>query len=732
MASDDAHGLGIGPKNGKAAASEYIGPGFVGVQVAPKRRAFLVSDGDTDQLRAALLGAATIWGGMRCPILPLESDGVVRPLWLQIAGLMQVVEVVDFTNGSDQRRRWQDSGNSRWPVVSARPLEDGHFWHAHPLVAFPTEELSSKMLYLPNDRSLLALASIGDIALDDERRWWESFGTDFRLDTPEQEWIRAQVEQRGVLHATAHQDTESVTVGAFMTSIGLIWLTENRDDFKETVWFWNHRALRPNQYSPAVSVYASPNGVVNAEIRQLLVERIRQTAMTRPDVSIVSLSVAEKEMVELASLLGLRSFEATKISETIVGGGPDLTRDLTFQVNLNVAQFWAVDRAIGPQREVPVALQRPVSQLRAPTPLQWNSQLTGHGHVVFRVNAPEITGPRRKAVAELYLPNATWENGRVQVVTLPDREFNFALGMPDAATILKAACQERGMKFTLNDKGQQIRGILSVGIDPTVFRNADALGVILALTPEADRDLNRSLTALLAAGRITDPQLERVLQASFANKLAIRTINDIRSSAPCSRLAITVQRVAKVLSELVASSLVLRGLRVDCDVCSLRDFHEIQNTRPVARCVGCGSAAEYAGGVRGEPELFYRLNTLLQRVSLNGGLAVLAATALLLEEGGYIVPGADLTHNDVPVGDIDVLGWKADTLFAGEAKMTAGGFANQDHMRDIAKSVALGADIHLSVCLEELSQATCQAMQSAAEAQNMSLRILDRHALLQR
>jgi len=53
------------------------GPAFLELQVAPYRRGFLVRRGDVGQMRSALLAAATIWGGLRCPILPVEADGSI-------------------------------------------------------------------------------------------------------------------------------------------------------------------------------------------------------------------------------------------------------------------------------------------------------------------------------------------------------------------------------------------------------------------------------------------------------------------------------------------------------------------------------------------------------------------------------------------------------------------------------------------------------------------------------
>ncbi len=184
------------------------------------------------------------------------------------------------------------------------------------------------------------------------------------------------------------------------------------------------------------------------------------------------------------------------------------------------------------------------------------------------------------------------------------------------------------------------------------------------------------------------------------------------------------KRTAAVLDRLVAAGLASRGWRVDCDLCATQEFEEISAAKSVARCHGCGAHARYAPGAHGEPGLYYKLNALLHRVSLNGGLAILAATALLQQEGGYLLPGVNIMLNGEAHGDLDILGWRSSLLFAGEAKMTAGGFANQDHQRDVQKSKDVGADQHLVMCLEDLPQSIQDEIQGHCNVAEIEMRLL--------
>jgi hypothetical protein len=177
--------------------------------------------------------------------------------------------------------------------------------------------------------------------------------------------------------------------------------------------------------------------------------------------------------------------------------------------------------------------------------------------------------------------------------------------------------------------------------------------------------------------------------------------------------------------------MVMRGLRADCPVCLVEHLYGLDQAQPVPACPGCGNDAAYAvDDGTGEPALYYRINTLVQTLSHNGGLAPLAATALLTAEGAYVVPGANLYQGDAMTGEVDLLGWQGETLFAGEAKMSAAGLNASDHDEDVAKSVLVGASEHLTICLESVPSETRQAIQSACDRAGISLRVLDQPELL--
>jgi hypothetical protein len=291
-------GIGISPVTDRA----YIGPTFAQVQVGPKRRAFLVRDGDGDRLRDALLAASTIWGGARCPVLPVEDDGTVAPFWLQIAELLQVCEYVDFTRESGGESAWSEANNGKWPITLARPLEDAQYWSAHPLVAF--DPAAETTFYLPVKQSLRALAAVGHIALEDEREMWRREGAAVLERADERRLLRAQLRGTTVLDATLRHDIEASIVSPFFTSMGMIWIVDDPEDFTQVVSFWNHRALRPRGYRTGVSVLTDSETLADPDLQSELLRLIKDTSFSKPDVTIAG-SLNEREIADLAASIGL-------------------------------------------------------------------------------------------------------------------------------------------------------------------------------------------------------------------------------------------------------------------------------------------------------------------------------------------------------------------------------------------------------------------------------------------
>jgi hypothetical protein len=720
--------------DGTVAAGGVIGPTsavtpahrtFIEVQVAPYRRGFLIDRGDCEQLRSALLGAATIWGGMRSPILPVEPDGTVAEGWLEIASAIDPAVLVDFTAQTDNTSTWTGAKESPWPVVRAHPLDDPRFWGIHPIVVFSPEELANRTLYLPKGRTLFELASVGRVDLPDEVTWWrEVVNGVLETDNPVQ-LAKAQLGGHTVLEATAFHDDDTFLAAPMMETVALLWLIADTDDPQEAITWWNFRALRTRSWGKNISILATPDALGDGSFVRDLRSLISHHVTSSPDLVVAGLGLPPERLRDAAEQLGFEPHEGPKFSEKHFSGQPDADRRLTYAVNVDMRQFWIGERVSGVSRSTAIFLQRPNTRFREPSPLRWNPTFVGARPVAVRLSGETITGPQRIPVAKCYHENARWHHGRLELLSVALPTYDFDLHIPEAYEILQSACSDRQVTYELSDKARHVRGVWALAEHPSLFRRLAIINAIKVLTPESSRELVRALNERTD---LTGDEKRELRTLAAANRVTMRTLRDISSHEICGSQPQSA--IAAALHDLVTSGMVLRGLRADCPVCSVQHLYELDQAKPVPRCPGCGANAAYAVGPTGEPALYYRINTLVQTLSLNGGLAPLAATSLLVEEGAYVVPGAQLRSQGRAAGEVDLLGWRGVTLFAGEAKMSAGQLAIADHQRDVSKTALLGAQEHIAVCLEIVPQDTRNALQAACDERGISLRMLDASKLL--
>lgn len=491
----------------------------------------------------------------------------------------------------------------------------------------------------------------------------------------------AQLGEHTVLAATAVHDTDS-SASVVWVSMALLWLTDDPDDPDEVIAWWNTRALRPRLWYSGVSILSTPDAVLGERFADDLRSVVRHHVFTRPDLVIASRGLPDERLHEVGERLGFKRHETENVTETPFGAQADLDRQLTYMTRTDLLGWWGADRVSGTTNVAAVYVQRPTTRFREPSPLGWNPGLFGTGTVSFRVSGKEITGPQLAEVAGLYHKGARWHHGRLEILVQAQPVYDLDLDVPEPYAVLEAACAASRVTYTLSDKARHVHGVWALARDPGMFRQPAIVDVIKVLTPESSRELIKQLRE---SSGLSDGEKQELRRLAAANRVTMRTLPEIASHDLCSRPSRPA--AAAALQDLVTCGMVLRGLRADCPVCSAQHLYELDQARPVPRCPGCGSDAAYATDNRGEPALYYRINTLVQTLSVNGGLAPLAATSLLVAEGAYVVPGAQLRHDGNAADEVDLLGWRDHTLFAGEAKMSAHQLSISDHGKDISKSV---------------------------------------------
>lgn len=698
-----------------------IGSSPVTARVRPQRLAFAVDDGDCVALKHAFAAAATIWGGIRSPILVVEGGGCAVSMWSEgIADCIGFDAVVDLRSDASAPLQFSD-GARTIPIHPVRPLDAGQSWSAHALAAIPPIEVPGLRAFAGSPESLIESAGAGCVATPGELALWTEGVGEFKSGCTALELVAAQASGQSLLEVAAHQDVDWQAAGVILESVLFVAVAADDEDFVTALVFWNYRALRPRIWADGKSVLLSFADAHTEGLAAVLADAAALAATT-PRIVLLSDSVGEEDLWQLVDHWGFQRHQSGEISERLAAPGP-------MDGPINVGIFdpihqWFGPRTSGSQTQSEVAWSRPNTAISVPSPVTWSPSHWWSGAVCFTLDGDQFDVPRTGATARLYHPNSTWDTGGLRLLTNPLGRYDFWLNLPEPEEILAAGLDERGFAFRPNDKATQIQGVLAATRDRSLFRRASVISTIQALTATSSRDLTRQLGEVAERGTFTPDETAQMMAA-------IAPSVGLRCSAVAERVTgATKEETSEALDHLVREGLVERGFQTKCDVCGLKLFADLQRAASTPHCAGCGSRASLVVESLTEPVLHYRLGSLLQRLSLNGGLAPLAAACLLLDENSYVVPGADLNASGESRGEVDLIGWKGRTVFVGEAKMSAVGFDDYDFAADWEHARDIGANQYLLVCLQELGKELVAGVRNDAIEAGVELRVLDSTALL--
>lgn len=676
------------------------------VAIEPLRRGFVVDDGNLDQLVLAMRAATSLWGGQRGIIVPRLASGELGPGALQMAEIAGLDQLVDFSAGAGN----PDPQAAPVPITPARPFTDFRAWQPPPIVTFSLEEISTcSVTFAAPDAGPFMVAAFGAVADEEELTDWRSRQADVseyheRQLTPV-EILRAQTDALTGIGTTIRHAPVYFAVAPFAQSVALIWVVEDDgESFDDLLGFWNLRALRPSDDGITLVVrrsYFSDSDCV-AHMREIISSRSRMT----PSVAINGLSNDRRALALCARRLGFPRKRDSKWSENLFGDKPP--GDFDSAVSVEMRQFWLGQRRTGVRATADTWRQEDGLHLRFANPLRFAPAFTGAHPIRVRWHAPGVQVPRRPAVAQLFLNAAAWNEDTLTWGAALQRDYQFIVQEPTPEQILAAATTSR---FALSDKGRELSALRARLASLDLFRQALALDVITALTPDDSRRLRRALG--------DHPEVDEQNLIALINSMGERRMasSDLASTLAASGTRRPRPSVNVTLEALVRAEAIDRGMEVICDLCAVREFIPLTEYRAIPLCRGCHSPARYRKDT-GEAQLVYRLNTLIQRISANGGLPMLAALAVLEDEGAYVLPGVE-----GPFGEVDIVGYSGAMVFAGECKTSSAGFS--DIAGDLKKSKDVGADMHLVICRAPLDETTRAAIAAQATSQGLELRVLD-------
>lgn len=672
---------------------------------------------DRGQLERAVRATLALWGGGRNPIVRVSPDGAPNEADLQIAEVLGVGEGIDFGVPKET--------SLPWPVRPAAPLDDARFWQPHPAVVEP--EMTSPEIFLPSGEDLVNLIGAGKYGLVEELGIFRQAGYSVVENCDAINIARAQLAGRTAWNAAlAHDHDTSVDGGLVGRSVAFLAVAADENDIELATFFWNVRALRiRNGWASHVSVLVTEAVARSQEFREAFDPAVRATSRSTPTTLMIGSDSVD--LAEVAAALGAQLHDSTKFSEQW-GSTPGHEGVLTYWANVDPRNYWLDRRTSGPAAVARVQLERPSVQASWKSPVPWVGEYILSGQVAAVVRSGAIDGPRVPAVAKLYHRDAEWQGRdlRIRTQNLPDYSMTFDLPTPHA--VLEAALRHKGVDYRISDKGQQVRGLLADGAGATYFRRQSTYRVLRALTGKPGRDLAREIAKLRASGDVSDATVDRVAATASLGGRPFKTAGDLFSRVS-DRVA-SMSELVEILDEGMRRKVIEVGVAVQCTLCSLIEFRRNDSMRDGVRCRGCGSPAALGSGSDGAPALKYRLSSLAHTLSLNGGLVPLAATAILEAERAFVEPGANLFQRDSPCGETDLLGWVGASIFVGEAKASAGGFATLDIDRELSRALAVGADTWLAVCPEKLGEEIIERLEASGTEHQVNVRILSGTDLL--
>jgi len=678
--------------------TELVGHRVVSIDFRPTVAAWLIPTNDREALHRAVRGAARRWGGLGEPVVPVSPTGQVRPFWRQVLDILRPDIAVNVGLATAAATR----AAKGIQVVPEQRLE-GLTAGVHQLAVADVALLRHRLV-IRGAGTLRDDAALGAIP-DDEMADWESFVQVFESDTGGVGSARSQLERTSVLHLALEHAGEIQATNASALPV-VLWLCAETS-YRDVLWFWNYRALSSRSIWPARMALVDPTIGEADAFADVLRELAAGPARTEPAVILNSLTLPAATLREVAARLGLSRTSATKMRRPVAGRvAASCSGPLDYIENLELKNALATPRRYGSRAHVSTVVIRPQTRLDIAAPIPLNPRIGG----TLRVRISELPAtvvPQRPLVAQLYHPNAYWDDpSALGLVVAPTRRMFLDLNIPTAQDVFTAALMDRGVSWSMSNAGVYGQALLNAG-QVELFGKASVVRVIQALTTPRSKTLAAALRQLPAG----TPEADITRLAAEWGGRARQSFATFEALA--SRLAgVSKKAVGDAAEQLCAAGLAERGAVVECATCSLRSFVPLAVTTGRAECPACAARGGYLRAGGGGIAVAYRLNALLDRASDNGVIIHLAGMALLSGEPDcHLWPGVDLTRASRSLGEADICGYLGREVVVGEAKASSSDFTRAQLRHDLAVVEAVGASVYI------MASMSAPAADVVAEAQ---------------
>ncbi|MDE0234790.1 MAG: hypothetical protein OXM62_07260 [bacterium] len=690
------------------------------VVVVPARAAYLIRDDDPEAAVRAVQEASTRWAGFSEPIIPVSSSGSVPGWYRQVIEVSAVDGLVNVNLERDIADQLAGSIGLPWIELGEINEEGITQFSTHPACLRQQGRLVDHTASLSSTGGALwEKIAAGDLTPEAED---DSFGASVagRRSTGGNELVLAQLYGTCWLDAGASQFREHIARGMMELMPMLIWVTRP-DSLKDCLYYWNLRAIRAlgSGRVPMMLVPFDPNTDWDT-LRRVLPGSLARPEVLTPDVLLFSWSIEKEDLERIGEFLGLERTELPPRSSMVIPPPPPRSGPFTFRTDINPRMYLAVPRRYGETTRATVQVYRDDTIVEVDSPVTFS----GQGRLLVRLSSSALDGiPRRPATASLIHKEASWftdefDDDALQVSSFARNRYKLNLRIPTLSEVTWSLLGEETVTAKLSDKGRLANRLDQVGVSD-ILLDSSVIEVIDYLKTPRSTSLLRALQQAQAEGS-ADEDL-RELAAEWGGRAQ-------RRSQPLRQIRGEIDPDAGSAVETLSSrSWAERGLRVRCDQCMIDSFIPIQTANPTPQCPACG-ATDQTYEPKGDPELHYRLNSMVDRAADQGIIPHLFAVAQLRASSSqtHILPGVELALSDHTSSEVDLYGVHEERVVAGEAKTKAEDFTEEQITRDIKLSTQLAADVHLMVCTEPIAETTRALAQEHANRAGIELKVIDR------
>jgi ribosomal protein S27E len=696
--------------------TEPLGQSVVNLDIRPLRAAYMVPHRNGAAFSRAVLIACDRWGGLQEPIVPVSPRGRIRPLWKQLLEIAHPDVMVDIAGLADPVRA-RLASEFAVQIFSARQFEE---WgdRIHPLGVHSADEVRSLGVVMPKSRRAALLAATGAIPDSDEIDEWRELGARVTVSDDLSALAAAQLSGQTVLATSVHKCGE-ILVEGWGGGMGMVWVAPSTS-LRDALYFWNFRARMTQRLMPGFAVMVDPK----AALSEAFVDALRRRTAARtgeiaPAFTLCSLSVGDGVLRELISKWGFSEQTDNTIHQSFGKLKPEDERHVTVAVNWR--PFIPTGRRVeGIRQPVLAQLFRPRTKLLLPSPIAFNPQIGGN--VRLRISGSlEFALPRSKAAVQLVDQQALPADEGFELNSFARQLYELDVNVPTRQEVLTAMLGERHITYQLNQKGRHTLGVIRLAPDPQLFANTSTEAVVTALTGARSKHLAVELAKRLKG---VSEEERHEMAALFAEE-RLRSFLTLEHIA--GRAKLVAGAALAELDRLIQHLMAERGLVVKCNECGMRSFVRLDQSREPITCPACSSSAAYQSDKSGEPQMHYRLNSLLETASGQGIVPHMFGIAGLMRRDPqtYVLPASDVFKNGKPLGEADLVCLSSSEVLVGEAKRTRAWFSGRQIRRDVQLAIEMGATTYVMVCMEPLGAELDQMALQIATKRGLSLLAID-------